>query len=122
MSDPLGTALWRVSRVAGVTGALIVEADTGLPVLAELREGVEGGSLAALAAALFQRTSQASNAAGFGSLSTFHLEAEEGHVVAAGAGELIVVSIVSDDAQQGLLRLETQRAAELLRAQREPMS
>jgi predicted regulator of Ras-like GTPase activity (Roadblock/LC7/MglB family) len=113
--DPLANALRRVSRVPGVTGALIVEADAGVPVMAELSEGVEGNAVAALAAALFRRTSSATDAAGFGRLSTFHLEAEQGHVIASGAGDLVVVAIVGDDAQLGLARVETHRAAQSLR-------
>ena len=116
MTDPLANALHRVSRVPGVTGALIVDAEAGVPVMADLREGVTGGAVAALAAALYQRTSSATDAAGLGRLETFHLEAAEGHVVAAGAGELVVVAIVGDDAQLGLVRIETQRAAQMLDA------
>jgi predicted regulator of Ras-like GTPase activity (Roadblock/LC7/MglB family) len=117
--DPLASALRRVSRVPGVIGALIVEADAGVPVMAELREGVEGNAVAALAAALFRRTSNAADAAGFGRLSTFHLEAAQGHVIASGAGDLVVVAIVEDDAQIGLARVETHRAAESLRGTQE---
>jgi predicted regulator of Ras-like GTPase activity (Roadblock/LC7/MglB family) len=116
VTDPLANALHRVSRVPGVTGALIVDAEAGVPVMADLREGVAGAAVAALATALYQRTSGASEAAGFGRLETFHLEAEQGHIVAAGTGELVVVAIVEDDAQLGLVRIETQRAAQSLHA------
>jgi predicted regulator of Ras-like GTPase activity (Roadblock/LC7/MglB family) len=116
VTDPLANALHRVSRVPGVTGALIVDAEGGVPVLADLREGVAGAAVAALAAALYQRTSNATDAAGLGRLDSFHLEAEAGHVVAAGAGELVVIAIVADDAQLGLVRIETQRAAQTLHA------
>jgi predicted regulator of Ras-like GTPase activity (Roadblock/LC7/MglB family) len=119
VSDPFVSALRRVSHVPGVTGAMIVDADAGVPVLADLREGVQGNAVAALVAALYQRTSNATQAAGLGPLDTFHLEAAGGHVVAAGAGELVVMAIVADDAQLGLVRIETRRAALELRSRPE---
>ena len=51
---------------------------------------------------------------GFGPLQSLHLEADAGHVLVAGAGELIVVVLAAKDAQLGLVRLETLRAAESL--------
>jgi predicted regulator of Ras-like GTPase activity (Roadblock/LC7/MglB family) len=115
MSDLFAAVLARLSHVPGVRGALIVDPDTGTPVVAEVQQDVAPAALGALAAALFQRISRASNAAGFGSLNTFHLEAEHGHVVRAGANDLSLVALVDDDAQLGLVRLETHRAAESLR-------
>jgi predicted regulator of Ras-like GTPase activity (Roadblock/LC7/MglB family) len=97
-----------------VRGALIVDMGAGVPVTAEVETGISPDALAALAAALYERTARASDAAGFGALSTFHLEAEGGHVVMAGAGDLVLIALVDDDAQLGRVRLETQRAAETL--------
>jgi predicted regulator of Ras-like GTPase activity (Roadblock/LC7/MglB family) len=115
MSDVYTSALERLSRVPGVRGALIVETDAGLPVVAELAEGVEGGALAALASSLFRRTNNASQTAAFGSLSTMQLEAEAGHVVVANGGDLLVVVVAEKTAQLGMVRLEAHRAAEALR-------
>lgn len=114
MSDVYTAAVDRLSRVAGVRGAMIVEADAAVPVVSELSEGVNGTAVAALAASLFRRTAQASEAASFGPLATLQLEAEEGHVVVVGAGELILVVIAERSAQLGLVRLEAHRAAESL--------
>ncbi len=111
MSDVYTDAVDRLSRVAGVRGAMIVEADAAVPVVAELSEGVNGTAVAALAASLFRRTAQASQSANFGELATLQLEAEEGHVVVVGAGELILVVIAERSAQLGLVRLEAHRAA-----------
>jgi predicted regulator of Ras-like GTPase activity (Roadblock/LC7/MglB family) len=41
-------------------------------------------------------------------------------VLIAGAGDLIVVALVSDDAQIGRVRMEAQRAAVALRVAMEP--
>ncbi|CAN5780540.1 hypothetical protein BH23GEM9_BH23GEM9_28170 [soil metagenome] len=111
MSDVFAAAVKRMSRVSGVRGALIVEGEAGLPVVSELSEGVNGTAVAALAASLFRRSAQAATTAEFGGLSTLHLEADGGHVVAVGAGELILVVIADRDAQLGLVRLEAHRAA-----------
>lgn len=115
MSDLYTETLTRLSHVPGVRGAIIVEPDTGVPVMAEVEASVSPQALAALAAALFQRTGRASSAAGFGALERLHLEAEDGHVLMAGAGDLVLVVLVDDDGQLGRVRLETQRAAETLR-------
>jgi predicted regulator of Ras-like GTPase activity (Roadblock/LC7/MglB family) len=115
MSDAYARALERVSRVHGVRGALLVEAEAGVPVLVELAAGVNGTAVAALAASLFLRTAQASGSAGFGTLKALQVEAAGGHVLVGGAGDLLIVAIAERDAQLGLVRLVVQQAAEALR-------
>ena len=115
MSDLYRESVERLSRISGVLGAMIVEAEAGVPVTAELTEGVEGGAVAALASSLFRRTSRAADSAQFGRLNTLQLEAQDGHVIVADAGELLVVTVAEKNAQLGLVRLETYRAAEALR-------
>jgi predicted regulator of Ras-like GTPase activity (Roadblock/LC7/MglB family) len=114
MSDVYTAAVERLSRVPGVRGALIVESDAGVPVISELSEGVNGTAVAALAASLFRRTLQAADTAQLGRLTTLQLEADEGHVVVVGAGELILVVIAERAAQLGMVRLESMRAAQSL--------
>jgi predicted regulator of Ras-like GTPase activity (Roadblock/LC7/MglB family) len=94
---------------------MVVETEAGVPVVAELREGVEGGAVAALASSLFRRTDQAARTAAFGVVGTLQLEAEAGHVIVANAGDLLVVVIAERGAQLGLVRLEAHQAAEALR-------
>ena len=113
--DMYQSALERLSRVPGVRGALIVDADAGVPVVSELAADVDGGALAALAASLFKRTDRAIATAAFGKLATLQLEAEQGHVIAGDAGDLIIVAIAEPRAQLGLVRLEVHRTAEALR-------
>jgi uncharacterized protein len=114
MSDVFTAAVERLSRISGVRGALIVESDAAVPVVAELSEGVNGTAVAALAASMFRRTLQATETAQLGRFSTLQLEADEGHVVVVDAGELILVVIASRDAQLGMIRLEAMRAAQSL--------
>jgi predicted regulator of Ras-like GTPase activity (Roadblock/LC7/MglB family) len=112
MSNVYTDALERLTRVPGVRGALIVDSDAGVPVVADLAEGVDGASVAALAVSLFKRTHKAAGGAAFGKLATLRLEAEGGHVVVANGGELLIVVVAERNAQLGMLRLEAHRAAE----------
>lgn len=114
MSDIFAEALDRLSRVSGVRGALIVETEAGVPVLAELAEGIDGGAVAAFASSLFRRTTKAAHSAEFGNVRTLQLEAGDGHVVVANGGELLVVVVAEKNAQLGQVRLEAHRAAEAL--------
>lgn len=112
MSDDFNVALERISHVPGVRGALIVEADAGVPVVADVAADTQGDAVAALASSLYRRTARAAEAGGFGPLETLHLEADGGHVLVAGAGDLLVVVLAEADAQLALVRLEALRAAE----------
>jgi predicted regulator of Ras-like GTPase activity (Roadblock/LC7/MglB family) len=114
MSDVFAQALDRLSHVQGVRGALIVEAAAGVPVVAELAEGVDGEAVAALASSLFRRTHKAADTAEFGRLRTLQLEADAGHVIVASGGDMLVVVVAEKNAQLGQVRLEAHRAAESL--------
>jgi predicted regulator of Ras-like GTPase activity (Roadblock/LC7/MglB family) len=114
MSDIFSEAVDRLSRVPGVRGALIVETDAGVPIIAELAEGIPGDVVAALASSLFRRTNKAAQTASFGNLRTLQLEAEVGHVIVANGGDLLIVVIAEKNAQLGQVRLEAHRAAEAL--------
>lgn len=107
-------ALSRVSHVPGVLGALVVEVGAGIPVVAEVAADTSGDAVAALAAALYRGSAQAAGAGGFGPLESLHLETEQGHVIVAGAGEMIIVVLADRDAHVGRVRLEALRAAEAL--------
>jgi len=115
MMDVLREAVTRLSRVPGVSGALVAELEAGVPVVAELKPQISGTAVAALAAALYQRTAQASDAAGYRELQTLQLDAEHGHVLMADAGELLVIALVEDDKQIGRVRTEAVRAAQAVR-------
>ncbi len=112
--DSLHGALERLSRLSGVRGAVIVDADAGMPVLGELESDVDETAIAALAAVLVRRSAEATSASGLGELRVLQLESERGQVVASAAGELVIVVLADADAQLGLIRLEARRAAETL--------
>ena len=102
--------LRRLTRVAGVRGAMVVDAEAGLPLASELAGDVDETTLSALAGSLFQRTSDACTASGFGRVRTLQLESEGGHVVVSGVGPLLVVALAESVAQIGMVRIETARA------------
>lgn len=111
MSEHFSTALDRLSRVPGVRGAAVVDARTGVPVLGD---GAADPALAALATAIYRRAARAGDRAAIGALASLQLEAENGHIVVAGAAETLVVALTDTDAQLGLVRLEARRAAEAM--------
>ncbi len=115
MSTRYTDALEKLSRVSGVAGALVVEAQAGVPVAADVAAGVDGNAVAALAAAMYRGAQRAAQTGGYNGVHTLQLEATAGHVVVAGGGEMLVIAVAERDAQLGLVRLETQRAAETLR-------
>lgn len=114
MNDVYSSGVARLSRVVGVRGALVVEAETALPIAAELDDGVNGTALAALAAALYLRTAEASATAQLGPLDSVQLDADDGHVIMVGAGDLILIVISEQSAQLGMVRLEARRVAAAL--------
>jgi uncharacterized protein len=104
----------RLTRVAGVRGAMLVDAQAGVPIVAEMAEGVSGPAVAAMAASLVKRASKASQSAKFGALKTIQLEGAEGHVLVANHGDIIAVAVTRADAQLGLVRVEIRNAVEAL--------
>jgi predicted regulator of Ras-like GTPase activity (Roadblock/LC7/MglB family) len=107
--------LERVCAVRGLRGAVIVSAADGLVVAESLMEGVDGRAIAALAASLMMRLRRAVEAAGRRAPAFVQLAAEQGSVLAAPAGEdLVLVAVAGPDANVGLARLELLAAARSL--------
>jgi predicted regulator of Ras-like GTPase activity (Roadblock/LC7/MglB family) len=104
----------RLSRVAGVRGAMLVDAQAGVSIVAEMAEGVAGPAVAAMAASLMKRAQKATTAAKFGGLRTIQLEAADGHLIVANHGDIIAVAVTRPDAQLGLVRVEIRNAVEAL--------
>lgn len=110
MSDVIQAAVERLSRVPGVRGAMVVDAEAGVPVAAELTPDVRPTALAALTSSFYRRSREAARGAGYGRLGMLQLEADAGHLVVGGGETLLVVVVAERDAQLGMVRLETQRA------------
>ena len=106
------TALDRVTRVAGVRGALIVSAADGLVVAEQLMDGVDGQAAAALTGSLVGRLARTAERAGVRPPVFVHLRGEAGSVLAApGPDDLVLVAVVGPEANLGLARLEMIEAA-----------
>jgi predicted regulator of Ras-like GTPase activity (Roadblock/LC7/MglB family) len=107
----LERVLDRVTRVRGVRGAMLVDAEGGLVVAASLMEGVRGNAVAALAASLVKRLGRAAETSGAGTAAFLHLEADDGALLMVPAGEgLLLVTIADASVNVGLARLEMMRA------------
>lgn len=107
-----------LSHVPGVVAAMVVGANDGLIVeTSPLLGGSLGGAdprkhTAALAAYLYSKVTRASDAARLGTPAFMRLEAERGHVFVVGARDVVLVTIVTPDANQGRVRLEMMNAAQ----------
>jgi predicted regulator of Ras-like GTPase activity (Roadblock/LC7/MglB family) len=109
-----GAVISAVTRHRGVTACLVVSDEDGIVVDGTAQIGVNTSAFAALTASLYRKAARAAEAAGFGGVSVFELEAERGRVVAAGRRGLLVVAIADTGANLGLLRVELLRAAATL--------
>lgn len=110
----LGGLLSGVNRISGVRGSMIVAADDGLVVEADLMVGVPGPAVAALAASLFGRARRSVAASDLGSLAFLQLEAADGLVFAAApaaGSDLLLVVVADPNVNVGLVRIEAGRAA-----------
>lgn len=113
MSASFTRALDLITRVRGVRGAMVVAQSDGLVVAEQLMEGIKGNTVAALTASLAGRLHRAMMVAGLGPSQFWHLQCEQGAVLAVPAGEgLLVVAVTEPEVNVGLVRLELLRAAE----------
>lgn len=114
MSDALQRAVDRLSRIPGVRGAQVVDARAGVAVTAELTRDVPDRAVAALAASTYRRAVRTAEEGGFGALEMLQVDAADGYVIVAGAGDLLVVVLAEPDAQLGRVGVEARRTAEAI--------
>ncbi len=88
MTDELLAAARGLTSIPGARGALIVDAEAGVPVASDLADGIPETALAALTGALFRGIVDATATTGQGRPRLLQLEAEGGHLIVAGAGRL----------------------------------
>lgn len=103
-----------INRIPGVRGSMVVAAEDGLVVEADLMIGVPGPAVAALVASLFRRARRSVSAAAFGSASFIQVEGDDGFLFAAAPqemGDLLLVVVAERWVNVGLVRLEAARAA-----------
>jgi predicted regulator of Ras-like GTPase activity (Roadblock/LC7/MglB family) len=106
-----------LSRVPGVVAAMVVGASDGLIIETSQLLGLTAGApdtrkhTAALAAYLYSKITRASDAARLGTPAFMRLEAEKGHICVVGASDVVLVTIVTPDANLGRVRLDMMNAA-----------
>lgn len=117
MKPPPSDVVATLSHVPGVAAAMVVGAADGLIVETSPMKGASAGApdtrkhTAALAAYLYSRVSRASHAARLGTPSFMRLEAERGHICVVGANDVVLVTIVTPEANVGRVRLDMMQAA-----------
>jgi predicted regulator of Ras-like GTPase activity (Roadblock/LC7/MglB family) len=105
-----------LSHVPGVAAAMVVGSADGLIVEASPMKGAAGGApdtrkhTAALAAYLYSKVSRASHAARLGTPSFMRLEAERGNICVVGSSDVVLVTIVTAEANLGRVRLDMMKA------------
>jgi predicted regulator of Ras-like GTPase activity (Roadblock/LC7/MglB family) len=117
MKGALTEIVTTLSHLPGVLAAMIVGASDGLIVETTGMKGAAAGAAdsrrhtAALAAYLYSKVARASDAARLGTPSFMRLEAEQGQICVVGARDLVLVTIVTPDANLGRVRLDMMKAA-----------
>ena len=104
MKGALAEVVATLSHLPGVMAAMIVGAAAG---------GIDSRKhTAALAAYLYSKITRASDAARLGTPAFMRLEAERGQVCVVGAGDVVLVTIVTSDANLGRVRLDMMKASQ----------
>lgn len=105
-----------MTRVRGVTSALVVSERDGIVVDSNLQIGHSADRVAALAASLYRKARLSASAAGMGAVSFLQLEAPRGRICAVGGGELVLIVVAERTVNVGLIRVELLRVAATLLA------
>jgi predicted regulator of Ras-like GTPase activity (Roadblock/LC7/MglB family) len=117
MKDAFGEVVSTLSHLPGVMAAMIVGASDGLIVETSPMKGAASGvadsrkHTAAFAAYLYSKITRASDAARLGIPAFMRLEAERGQICVVGARDVVLVTIVTSDANLGRVRLDMMKAA-----------
>jgi predicted regulator of Ras-like GTPase activity (Roadblock/LC7/MglB family) len=102
-----------LTRVPGVLGAFLVSLEDGLVVADASVQDVDGAAVAALSARLATRVGRMAEVMGLAAPDLFELDGEGGALMAARAGEgLLLVALTTEGANLGLLRLALRQSAE----------
>ncbi|MEO8910986.1 MAG: roadblock/LC7 domain-containing protein [Gemmatimonadaceae bacterium] len=117
MKGALAEVVASLSHLPGVMAAMIVGAADGLIIEASAMKGAAAGGsdprkhTAALAAYLYSKITRASDTARLGTPAFMRLEAERGQICVVGARDVVLVTIVSSDANLGRVRLDMMKAS-----------
>ncbi len=90
---------------------MVVDAQDDIIIDSAVRHGVKASTIAALAASIYRKARQSAVAAGLGDTAFLRMEAEDGHIFAAGRGALVLVAMAESSVNVGLVRLAMLKAA-----------
>ena len=111
MNDALfGETLRGLTRQRGVRGALLVDGRDGIPIASTLDVGIDADTVAAVAAALYDRARAVARDAGAADAGIVHVEAEHGSLCAVGTDGFVLAAVAEPRANIALLRLALLRA------------
>ena len=110
MSQVILQALDTLAAIPGVRAAVAATQSDGLPAATVAAIGVDGDASAGTARSQRPPARRANRAAGYGETRHLALDAENGRLFVAAAGDLVLVILAERDAGAGLLRVALQRA------------
>jgi predicted regulator of Ras-like GTPase activity (Roadblock/LC7/MglB family) len=110
MKAPLRDTLGTLAALPGVRAAVAATRSDGTPAATIAAIDVDADALAAFATALFDRTTLANEAAGYGDTRYLSLDAEHGRVFVTSSGDIALIVLAEPGAAAGLLRVSMQRA------------
>jgi predicted regulator of Ras-like GTPase activity (Roadblock/LC7/MglB family) len=97
----------RVTRIRGVVGAVVLDAEDGLVVAESILGGIRVNAVAALTASVYRRISQATRAAGQGAPDFVQMQAEKGILLAMPGTDGTILAVIGElDVNVGLVRVE----------------
>ena len=99
----------------GVIGAAVISAD-GFAIASELPQSVEERRVAAMAAAMLALGQQTTGEFDHGRLERVFVEGTDGYTIIISAGpEAVLSTVARKDAKMGLVFLQMERTAEMIR-------
>ena len=114
MQTFIGSSRWWPRPHQPRAASLVVGADDGMTIDANVQIGQENTRVAALAASLYTKARRSAAAAGLGGTGFMQLEAEDGRLCIIGGPQVVLVVVAEPDANVGLIRVEMLRATEML--------
>lgn len=110
MSTSFTPILDSLTKQRGVRASLVVGADDGMTIDANMQIGMESTRVAALAASLYTKARRSAAAAGLGATGFMQLEARDGRICIIGGDQVVLVVVADPHANVGLIRVEMLRA------------
>lgn len=105
-----------LTRLRGVRAAVVTSSSDGLVVAGSARIGLEVDTVAAFGASVVRRLGDAARESELGGPRMVTIDATAGRLMAAVAGDHVVVVVTDREAHPGVIRVTAQRVAAALPA------